>query len=458
MQSRSKGALRVAALGALLAALAAPGVARADTVATDGDAVSAGPQSSIDLGSVAPSTLISLEVPFTLVCSNGSHLDPGQAVVMEAAGGVVPAGGEIVSVSGGSTAAAPVDWTVDGVLCPAPAPTVVGGTPATVVLRAPAADGQDLEFLVTWTRSLSPAGSGDTRALSGAPSLTVRLDVVSDTPPVLTAPASLIVEANTLGGWVVDLAGVVLVDDAEDDPDPAAVCDAAEGAVLGLGSTTVTCTATDTDGAIGSTQLEVQVVDTTAPTLQAIQDMRIETGDPAGTLVAFAPPVASDTVDADPSVICLPASGSTFAVGTTTVICTATDASGNASATTFDVQVVDVPPVVASASWLEPVGVGNGGRFVANRGRNVPVKVVLAVDGVARTTGTARLALVPCAGGVTTRVGLGFAGGRWNGALDTGTLGHACYDVTVTIDGLGAGGFRLELRGAEATMTKARGR
>ena len=82
MQSRSKGALRVAALGALLAALVAPGVARADTVATDGDAVSAGPQSSIDLGSVAPSTLISLEVPFTLVCSNGSHLDPGQAVVM----------------------------------------------------------------------------------------------------------------------------------------------------------------------------------------------------------------------------------------------------------------------------------------------------------------------------------------------------------------------------------------
>jgi Tol biopolymer transport system component len=59
---------------------------------------------------------------------------------------------------------------------------------------------------------------------------------------------------------------------------------------------------------------------------------------------------AYDERDPHPSVSCAPASGSTFAIGTTTVSCKATDAAGNASVpVSFTVTVVR--PVACRASW-----------------------------------------------------------------------------------------------------------
>jgi hypothetical protein len=49
---------------------------------------------------------------------------------------------------------------------------------------------------------------------------------------------------------------------------------------------------------------------------------------------------ASDACDAVPSLVCVPPSGSLFPWGTTTVICTATDDSGNQSVWPFDVVVM----------------------------------------------------------------------------------------------------------------------
>src|SRR5204863_1201720 len=47
------------------------------------------------------------------------------------------------------------------------------------------------------------------------------------------------------------------------------------------------------------------------------------------------------------TVLCTPASGSVFPLGTTTVTCIATDAAGNMTTTSFSVAVVDQePPVV----------------------------------------------------------------------------------------------------------------
>ena len=71
--------------------------------------------------------------------------------------------------------------------------------------------------------------------------------------------------------------------------------------------------------------------------------------------------------------------------------CTATDASGNS-------ELGHVPrdrpvrgsPRGASAIWLEPVG-GGESTFEANRGRTIPIKVRLFVDGVERTSGDAAL-------------------------------------------------------------------
>ncbi|HTR18865.1 MAG TPA: immunoglobulin-like domain-containing protein [Candidatus Paceibacterota bacterium] len=57
---------------------------------------------------------------------------------------------------------------------------------------------------------------------------------------------------------------------------------------------------------------------------------------------------AMDNVDGTVIPVCTPASGSPFALGTTTVNCTATDAVGNSSSAHFDVGVYDSAPVIAA--------------------------------------------------------------------------------------------------------------
>lgn len=48
---------------------------------------------------------------------------------------------------------------------------------------------------------------------------------------------------------------------------------------------------------------------------------------------------ATDVFDPAPVIVCTPPSGSFFPIGTTTVTCTATDASGNQSTCAFPVTV-----------------------------------------------------------------------------------------------------------------------
>jgi X-Pro dipeptidyl-peptidase len=86
------------------------------------------------------------------------------------------------------------------------------------------------------------------------------------------------------------------------------------------------------------------VADTTAPVIgPAPADISVTTTDLSGTTVTYTPPTATDTQDAAPTVTCSKASGTKFAVGTTTVTCTATDANGNSSGTvSFKVTVTGV--------------------------------------------------------------------------------------------------------------------
>jgi hypothetical protein len=80
--------------------------------------------------------------------------------------------------------------------------------------------------------------------------------------------------------------------------------------------------------------------DTSAPTLQCPPGfvVREEPGSPPGESVTFTV-TASDEVDPSPTVVCVPPSGSIFPPGTTSVSCTATDASGNQATCAFDVTV-----------------------------------------------------------------------------------------------------------------------
>src|SRR4029079_9931092 len=62
---------------------------------------------------------------------------------------------------------------------------------------------------------------------------------------------------------------------------------------------------------------------------------------------------ASDDHDANPTVGCVPPSGSTFPLGDTTVVCTATDSAHLATSGSFVVHVVDTtPPLLQTPSQL----------------------------------------------------------------------------------------------------------
>ncbi len=167
---------------------------------------------------------------------------------------------------------------------------------------------------------------------------TQNVTVVDTTAPVLSIPADVSVEANAVLSMVsigtataTDIFGATVTNDAP--------------ATFPLGTTTVTWTATDTNGnAVTGTQ-NVTVVDTTAPVLSVPVDVSVEaTG--VLTTVAIGSATATDifafsiTSDAP----------ATYPLGTTVVTWTATDVNGNVSTATQNVAVVDTtPPAVVAA-------------------------------------------------------------------------------------------------------------
>lgn len=82
--------------------------------------------------------------------------------------------------------------------------------------------------------------------------------------------------------------------------------------------------------------------DTTPPYLSCPAGLEVidKLGTPPGEIVTFAV-VATDAGDPNPTIVCLPPSGSLFPRGTTIVTCTATDAAGNQSSCQFPVTVTE---------------------------------------------------------------------------------------------------------------------
>ena len=439
--------LRRAAVLSLGVLLAFAGTAAADSVTADNVAPIV--SGSHFLGDVAPGGTVSADVQFVVICAGLQHVDPSQSVILTGNGGIEPLDGAILSASTATLSPLSIPWGADGQGCPDPVPSYAGSVSSHVVLRAPTTMGTHT-FTVQWSRSLSPAGVNDANAFGrSATSINFSVRVVANTPPTITVPASFTAEADSSAGWTSSWA--VSASDAEDDPDPTPTCVPAAGSVLPLGVTTVTCTVADSAGSSVSDHFDVTVVDTTAPTLRGVpSDIAVTTSEASGRTVSFTDPTATDAVDPSPSVGCDPESGWLFPVGTTEVTCTASDAHGNTSdSSTFRVTVRYVAPRTASAVWLEPVA-GSTSTLVANRGRTIPIKVQLFVNGGQVSSGAAGLHLNPCEGGTTSDLALTWSGGRWNVSLDTSSLTESCYTVTATIGDLVAGSFTLELRDGDA--------
>ena len=92
------------------------------------------------------------------------------------------------------------------------------------------------------------------------------------------------------------------------------------------------------------------VIDVVAPVI-ASQNITLEANAPGGALVGTYPVTATDDVDGSVPVSCLPAAPHFFAVGATTVNCSASDSAGHTSRASFSVTVVDsIPPSAPSVT------------------------------------------------------------------------------------------------------------
>ena len=102
-------------------------------------------------------------------------------------------------------------------------------------------------------------------------------------------------------------------------------------------------------------------VDTLGPILTLPVGISVPATSPAGAAVTFVVS-AVDAIDGPIAPSCAPPSGATFPVGATTVICTATDASGNQTTGGFTVSVAPfVPPATPLITSLSPSTAVAGG-------------------------------------------------------------------------------------------------
>jgi hypothetical protein len=165
--------------------------------------------------------------------------------------------------------------------------------------------------------------------------------------PIVTPPPSRVVEANGPDGSRVSYPNATAVD-AQDDPDPLPRCTPASGSLFRLGTTVVTCTATDAQGNTGSASFTITVVDTTPPVLTVPSDLFINSTAPVSSSdpqIAqwLESATATDIVDRAPEIdVAVP---SQLPLGTTTVTFRARDASGNGTVKSAKVTIgPDVKP------------------------------------------------------------------------------------------------------------------
>jgi hypothetical protein len=186
-------------------------------------------------------------------------------------------------------------------------------------------------------------------------------EFVDTTPPHLTVPTDITVPATGLDGAVASF-NVTAADDV--DGELAVDCSPAPGTRFPVGSTLVTCSATDGAGNTGTSSFRVIVLDASAPVLTVPSDITIEAAGPSGAVATYTAS-AADAFGNPLSVNCSPPSGHTFALGTFRVTCTAADSAQHSVSADFRVIVQDTrPPMLAVPSDITVEATGSNGAAV----------------------------------------------------------------------------------------------
>jgi PKD repeat protein len=142
--------------------------ALADVIISDGDVVTPGVQTPVNLGTVAPGAVVYPKVSFQLSCDGNKHVDSGQSVILTYNGtsSTVPAGG-LLSAAQASIGAIAVSWPDDNNNnCTGQTPVEDNGD-STVAITAPMSPGGPYTYVVHYNVNLSPAGINDSSSITG---------------------------------------------------------------------------------------------------------------------------------------------------------------------------------------------------------------------------------------------------------------------------------------------------
>lgn len=155
-----------------------------------------------------------------------------------------------------------------------------------------------------------------------APTINVPDDIVSESPIVT---------------WTVTATDAL-------DPEPTVVCSVPSGTSFPAGTVTVDCFAYDFHNNYAFDSFDVTVTNG-LPVVTVPSNINVEATSPNGAVVTF-----TATATEGATVTCTPPSGSTFAIGTTAVNCTATNPAGS-DTEVFQVRVRDtIAPILINVS------------------------------------------------------------------------------------------------------------
>jgi len=205
-----------------------------------------------------------------------------------------------------------------------------GGTPTCTANATPVASG---DFFPVGTTTVTCTGAGSQCSFT--------VTVNDKTGPQVTCPppTSAAADGNCQGTVPNVLGGVTVSDNCSAGDNITLSQSPTAGTLVGVGPTTITVTATDAAGNASTCTTTFTVNDTTAPQITCPANITVSApANSCSAVVSYTTPTATDTCGTA-SVACLPASGSSFPGGQTTVTCTATDASNNKSQCTFTITV-----------------------------------------------------------------------------------------------------------------------
>ena len=208
------------------------------------------------------------------------------------------------------------------------------------------------------------------------------VDVSLDsTNPTISVPSDITVVSPDNSGLAVTY-DVTASDDFAVTTGP--TCTPASGTTFAVGDTTVTCTASDAAGNVGTQTFTVtNNVEDVSPVVTVPADMIISLAQGETETTTEFSFSATDNFAVTVGPTCSPVSGSTFAIGNSTITCTAADAAGNVGTSTFVISIVEydtTPPTVTVPSDITI-------NEIASNVGGVATFSVDATDNVAVTSG-----------------------------------------------------------------------